>query len=165
MNFGLVRVIIHWSAGGRLASIIDKEHYHFMVQQDLQVVTGKLPPEANLAIVEGKPYAAHTKGMNTGSIGVSMCGMALAEPVPLKWGASPITADQVDATCALVAQLCRKYGIKVSRKTVLTHAEVQQILGAKQNGKWDIRCLPGDKTIRDAIEVGDVLRAKVQSHM
>ena len=162
---GLVRVVIHWTAGGRLASMIDKEHYHFMVQQDLQVVTGKLPPEANISIIAGKPYAAHTKGMNTGSIGVSLCGMANAQPVPLEWGPAPITAPQVDAMCALIAQLCRKYSIKVSRKTVLTHAEVQQTLGAAQNGKWDIRCLPGDMAIRDALVVGDALRAKVQAHL
>ena len=165
MNFGLVRVIIHWTAGGKSASVIDKEHYHFLVQQDLRVVTGELPPEANVSIIAGKPYAQHTKGMNTGSIGVSMCGMANAEPVPLEWGDAPITMPQVDATCALVAQLCKKYDIKVSRKSVLTHAEVQQTLGAKQNGKWDIRCLPGDSTIRDALVVGDVLRAKVQAHL
>lgn len=164
MNFGLVRIIIHWTAGGARASVIDKQHYHFLVQQNLQIVAGNLPPEANISASDGQ-YAAHTKGMNTGSIGVSLCGMANAQPTPLEWGPSPITAPQVAAMCALVAQLCKKYGIKVSRKTVLTHAEVQQTLGAPQNGKWDIRCLPGDTAIRDALVVGDVLRSKVQAHL
>ena len=62
---------------------------------------------------------------------------------PFNAGRYPITPAQVDALARLCADLCRDYTIPVTRKTVLTHAEVQPTLGITQRGKWDVSWLPG----------------------
>ncbi len=157
---GLKRIIMHWTAGPHSATDLDREHYHFIVEGDGNVVHGKLRPEDNINTSDGK-YAAHTLSLNTGSIGVSVAAMAGAKETPFSWGSAPITEAQVHRLCALVRTLCAKYGIPVTRETVLSHAEVQPTLRVKQRGKWDIACLPGDKVIRDPVRVGDILRAKI----
>ncbi len=160
----LKRIILHWSAGGAKASDLDREHYHFAVQQDGAVVAGKYKPEDNISASDGR-YAAHTRSCNTGSIGISLCGMAGAVERPFNAGTAPITAAQVDAFCALAARLCKQYGIPVTRQTVLTHAEVQPTLGIAQRGKWDICWLPGMAAPGNPVAVGDTLRRKIETAM
>ncbi len=92
-----------------------------------------------------------------------MCGMRDAIEMPFSAGPSPLTEVQVDATCALVAELCRAHGIPVTRETVLTHAEVQPTLGVRQLGKWDITRLPHRPDLVGAYPVGDYLRSKVKA--
>lgn len=157
---GLTRIIIHWTGGGPKASVLDKAHYHFLYQQGGSVVAGDLPPEENIR-TDDSIYGAHTRAMNTGSIGVSFCGMSLAQPVPLFVGPHPLTMPQIEAGCRHIAALARRYGIAVDRRTILTHAEVQPTLGVRQAGKWDIRWLPGMKSIGDAVQIGDKLRAMI----
>jgi N-acetyl-anhydromuramyl-L-alanine amidase AmpD len=154
---GLQRIIMHWTAGGRSASGLDKEHYHFIVQQDGAVVSGKFKPEDNISTGDGK-YAAHTLNCNTGSIGVALCGMAGATERPFNAGLHPIRWPQIAVMCSLIAKLCHQYGIPVTRQTVLSHAEVQPTLGIKQKGKWDIAWLPGWTAPIDPGGVGDRLR-------
>lgn len=155
------RVIMHWTGGGYRASKTDKRHYHEIVESDGTRVLGDFLPEANLKIKSGK-YAAHTRKMNTGSIGLAMAAMRDAVEVPYKEGQNPITRKQFDAFCAMVAEYCDTYGIKVTRKTVLTHAEVQETLGVWQRAKWDITILPSLNAPCDAIEVGDAIRKRVK---
>ena len=157
---GLRRVILHWTAGAGKPSGLDREHYHFLVARDGAVTEGRFGPEANINPVRGA-YAAHTLNCNTGSIGVALCGMVGAVERPFSAGAAPLTDLQVEAACALVRSLCRKYGITVSRQTGLSHAEVQPTLGIKQRGKWDIAWLPGMTAVGDPVDVGDRLRRKV----
>jgi N-acetylmuramoyl-L-alanine amidase len=154
------RIIIHWTAGTHNVSKIDREHYHFIIAGDGTVANGNKPPEANLSTKDGE-YAAHTLGCNTGSIGVSLAAMAGAIQRPFSAGQYPITRTQLDALAGLVSALCQKYGIPVTRETVLTHAEVQPTLGIKQRGKWDIAWLPGDAGVSDPVLVGDHIRAVV----
>lgn len=161
---GLVRIIGHWSGGGWKASTLDLEHYQFVVEGDGTVVEGKYSPEDNIRVTDGI-YGAHTLNLNTGSIGVAMAAMVGANERPLTWGRAPLTAVQVDAFCQLLARLCMQYRIPVTRRTVLTHAEVWPTLGIRQRNKWDITCLPGDTAVRSAIVVGDELRAKVAEYM
>jgi N-acetyl-anhydromuramyl-L-alanine amidase AmpD len=157
---GLVRIVMHWTAGGANASGLDRSHYHFMVQQDGTTVAGTLKPEDNISASDGR-YAAHTRGCNTGAIGIAMCGMMGAVERPFNAGKAPMQAKQVDAFCRLAADLCRRYGIPVTRQTVLTHAEVQPTLGIAQAGKWDICWLPGMAGPGDPITVADRLRAEI----
>ena len=159
---GLKRIIIHWTAGGHKASVIDKEHYHFIVEGDGQIVPGIHTPEDNIS-VNDRIYGAHTRALNTGSIGVACAAMVGSTDSPLNWGRQPLTPAQIESMCRLVADLCEKYAIPVTRRTVLTHAEVFPTLGIKQAGKWDIRCLPGDTKLRPAVEVGDVLRKRIEA--
>ena len=158
---GLSRVIIHWTGGGWKASSLDLKHYQFVVEGDGTVVAGVHSPEDNIRTTD-KIYGAHTLNLNAGSIGVAMAAMAGAKDRPFSWGSHPLTSLQVDATCRLAWDLCRRYRIPVTRQTVLTHAEVQPTLGIRQRGKWDIRCLPGDRAVRDAVVVGDELRAQIK---
>jgi N-acetyl-anhydromuramyl-L-alanine amidase AmpD len=160
----LKRIVLHWSAGGNTPSALDRQHYHFIVGGDGAVVRGLHAPEANIAPKKGA-YAAHTLNLNTGSIGVAMAGMAGAVERPFNAGRSPLTAVQVDAFVRLVAQLCRQYGIPVTRETVLSHAEVQPTLKVQQRGKWDINWLPGMTAPGNPVAVGDTLRARITAAM
>ncbi|PZQ99217.1 MAG: N-acetylmuramoyl-L-alanine amidase [Cereibacter sphaeroides] len=157
---GLTGIVMHWTAGGPRASALDRQHYHFMVQQDCQIIAGIHAPEANIAPKQGA-YAAHTLNANTGRIGVALCGMMGAGEAPFTAGQAPINEDQVYAFCKMIAGLAKKYGIKVDRQHVLSHAEVQPTLGIKQRGKWDITWLPGMAHPDNPVKVGDQLRAKI----
>lgn len=155
------RIIVHWTAGPNYATALDKAHYHLMIEGDGAVKRGNHPITANAAPLRAD-YAAHTARCNTGSIGVSLCGMAGAVERPFSAGASPITAAQWAALAGVLAQLCRTYRISVRPETVLTHAEVQPTLGIAQAGKWDIAALPFDPDFpRDARKVGDRMRSEV----
>ncbi len=158
-NTGLRRIVMHWTAGTHSMSDIDKKHYHFVIDGNGNVVACDHVPEDNIAPVRGQ-YAAHTLNLNSGSIGVSLCAMSGAKERPFNAGKYPVTEEQVEALVKLVAELCRKYGIEVSRETVLSHAEVQPTLGVKQRGKWDFTWLPGVDA-KGAVAVGDVVRERI----
>lgn len=164
----LSRIIWHWTAGGSKASATDRRHYHFIIEGDGTVVRGNHAPEANRRIAapnDSSTYAAHVAGLNTGSIGISLCGMRNAVERPFTPGPSPITRAQIDALVTLTAELCKKYDIPVMRETTLSHAEVQPTLKVNQRGKWDITWLPGRTGPGDPVEIGDKLRAKVREAM
>ena len=158
-------IVFHWTAGQNKASDLDRSHYHVLIEGDGKHVRGVPSIDLN-SLPEKKPgYAAHTLNCNTGFIGVSLCGMAGAVEIPFSAGKQPITRVQWDELANVLAQLCKRYGIKVSRKTVLSHAEVQTNLGIKQKGKWDIARLPFDTSIQGAVAIGDQMRAMVQSKL
>lgn len=154
------RVIVHWTAGANRASATDRRHYHIIVNGDGSLVRGNFSIADNVRVVKGR-YAAHTRGTNPGSIGVALAGMHGAVERPFNPGRSPINKVQWDAMVRVVAQLCRVYGIAVSARTTLTHAEVQGTLGRPQSGKWDIAILPFDRTFNTAKKVGDRMRAEI----
>jgi hypothetical protein len=158
------RIIWHWTGGAHKANDSDKRHYHFIIEGDGAVVAGNHPPEANAVIRnpnDGSTYAAHTRGLNTGSIGIALAAMRGATERPFNAGASPITPAQVDALVALTARLCGQYAIPVQYDTVLSHAEVQRTLKVAQRGKWDITWLPSMTRVGDPVAIGDGLRDRV----
>lgn len=157
---GLKRIVMHWTAGTYTASGLDRKHYHFLVDGKGEVVPGIHPPEHNIDVSKGN-YAAHTLNCNTGAIGVAIAAMGNASEHPFVSGVYPITAKQVDVFVKVVANLCKAYGIEVTRKTVLTHAEVEPTLGIKQRGKWDITWLPGMEKPGDPVKIGDHLRERI----
>jgi hypothetical protein len=159
---GLSRIILHWTAGGGFPTAEDREHYHFLIDRDGYKADGDLPPEANVSTKDGE-YAAHTLNCNTGSIGISFCGMMGAIERPFSPGPSPLTHAQIDAGCEFIVTLAAKYGIPITPQTVLTHAEVQPTLGIAQRGKWDITWLPGMKAPGNPVEVGNQLRALIRA--
>lgn len=161
---GLHRIIIHWPASGEGASQSDRQHYHAIVTHDLRVVLGDLKPEANVNTVDGR-YVAHTRALNTGSIGVAIDGMIGANERPFNPGPAPFTEPMVNLLAETVADLCLTYDIPLSRWTVLTHAEVEPTLGVWQRQKWDVTWLPGMDGPGDPIEVGDRLRELVRGLM
>lgn len=159
------RIIFHWTAGQNKASDLDREHYHILIEGDGKLVRGKPSIALNGEPKAKAGYAAHTLNCNTGSIGVSLCGMAGAVESPFNPGKQPITRMQWEALAAVLAQLCKRYAVPVDRKTVLSHAEVQPTLKITQRGKWDISRLPFDTSIQGAIAIGDQMRAMVKSRL
>jgi N-acetyl-anhydromuramyl-L-alanine amidase AmpD len=121
------RIVIHWTAGTHKPSATDRKHYHYIVGGDGEVVDGDLPVAANEST--NTEYAAHTRGLNTGSIGVSFAAMHGAKQRPFSAGKYPITEEQVDAMTRLVSDLSARYDIPIMSETILTHAEVEPTLG------------------------------------
>jgi len=156
------RIIWHWSAGLHTPSNLDREHYHFIIDGEGKVHPGKWPVAANEKPVKGQ-YAAHTLNCNTGSIGIAVAAMAGAVERPFDAGRFPITQKQVTALVELARDLGKQYGIPVTPETMLSHAEVQPVLGIKHRGKWDITWLPGMAIPGDPVAVGNKLRAMVKA--
>ena len=155
------RIIAHWTAGSYKVSALDREHYHFIVSGDGEIVKGDHDVSDNVNTGDGD-YAAHTRGCNTGSIGISLACMAGAEESPFDPGAFPMNRTQWDAMIRAIAQLCVFYDIPVMANTVLSHAEVQGTLGIKQAGKWDYTRLAFDPGIKGAKACGDRMREEVR---
>jgi hypothetical protein len=158
------RIIVHWTAGTNTANGLDKEHYHIMIEGGGGLIRGSHTIADNESAADGR-YAAHTRGCNTGSIGVSLCGMAGATEVPFNAGSYPITMKQWGVLPGVLSDLCRRYAINPAPTTVLTHAEVQGTLGIAQAGKWDITRLPFDPDLRGAKAIGDQMRAAVKARL
>jgi hypothetical protein len=156
------RVIVHWTAGSYTASSLDREHYHALIEGDQNVVRGKHSIADNEVVGKKSTdrYAAHTRGANTGSIGISMCASAGATEAPYSPGRFPLTEAQWQRAAEVTASLCKRYDIPVTDKTVLTHAEVQVNLGIAQSGKWDIAKLPFGN-LMTAKACGDDFRRRV----
>ena len=158
------RIILHWTAGSHAASSVDREHYHLLIEGDGRVVFGDYEISDNESVADNR-YAAHTRNLNTGSIGVAVCAMLDARQVPFDPGKYPITEAQVQTLVREVARLAKGYGIPITRQTVLSHAEVQPTLGVAQAGKWDIAWIPGWKNATNPVAVGDHLRALIRAEM
>lgn len=161
---GLFRIVWHWSAGTHKVSDLDRLHYHFIIAGDGAVTAGQFSPEDNISASDGR-YAQHTHNANTGAIGVAVAAMSGAKEAPFTAGAWPVTEAQVTALVGLTADLCRRYGIDVTPRTVLSHAEVQPTLGIAQAGKWDIAWLPGMAKPGDPVGIGNILRGRVLHNM
>lgn len=158
------RIIMHWTAGDDEITDDDRKHYHEIVNREGWRMLGIHKPEANLNPKKGR-YAAHTRALNTGSIGLAMDAMKFAREHPFDIGPEPITITQLRAFVGMVAEYCDTYKIEVTRRTVLTHAEVQPTLGVWQRGKWDICWLPGMTKANDPIDVGDALRRMISQEL
>ncbi|WP_104019140.1 peptidoglycan-binding domain-containing protein [Roseovarius nitratireducens] len=158
------RTITHWTAGGGRASAVDLRHYHRLTEFDGTYVKGNEAIEDNIVTSDGD-YAAHTLHLNTGSMGLAMCGMRGAQESPFDAGPSPITEKQFERHCALLAALHIEYAVPVTPETCLTHAEVEPRLGVKQRGKWDLTRVPHRPELRGAFAVGDYMRGRVRAYM
>ena len=154
------RIICHWTAGAHTANATDLNYYHILIEGDGELCRGVYSIKDNVNTGDGR-YAAHTKNCNTGSIGISLCGMAEATESPFSAGKYPINEKQWQTLARAIVDLCERYAIPVTRSTVLSHAEVQPTLGIAQSGKWDIARLPWDASVQGPIPVGDRMRAMV----
>lgn len=158
-NCSMARIICHWTAGKHKASNNDRYHYHILIEEDGRLVRGTHTIKDNVSTSDDK-YAAHTKGTNTGSIGVSVCCMSGAKSSPFNAGNYPMTKRQWDVMIDVVRDLCRRYNITPQPHTVLGHGEVQKNIGTQQSGKWDPMKLPWEPNLTYA-EVGQLLRHSV----
>lgn len=158
-NCAMKRVIIHWTAGGHRATDLDTAHYHILIESDGKLVKGSHSIRDNVSTADNR-YAAHTRGLNTGSIGVSACCMLGARERPFAPGRFPLTKTQWKVMAHVVAELCDFYSIPVTKQTVLGHGEVESTLGITQGGKWDPMVLPWDTSMTRR-QVGSQFRAMV----
>ena len=130
----LNKITIHWTAGLYSPNNTDRLHYHFLVDNNGNIYTGKYVPLDNINCKDGK-YAAHCGGGNTGNIGIALCGMYDSR--------FPITRKQIEACCKKVAELSKQYGIPIDSKHIFTHAEFGQANPHTTSyGKIDIDKLP-----------------------
>ena len=155
------RIIIHWTAGANKPNTHEKECYHYLVDTEAVVHKGKYTPEDNLDCTDGK-YAQHTGGGNTGSVGVALCGMFTPQhDRNVRNTKYPITKIEFEKAMLLVAQLCEKYKLPITEKTVLTHYEFGRAHpNTKSADKIDITYLPCYPKLQ-AGEIGRFIRSKV----
>lgn len=156
-------IVVHWTGGTHNASGDDRKHYHVLIEGSAKLVRGTPSIALNPRSGVKKGYAAHTRGLNSGWIGVSLCCMGGATERPFSSGKYPMTRGQWDMLPYALADLCRWYKIPVGPRTVLSHAEVQRTLGKPQSGKWDISRLSFDPSIVGATACGDIMRASTSS--
>lgn len=157
------RIIVHWTAGGPVPTSYEKERYHFLVDSLGKIHLGKFKPEANLVCREGL-YAMHAGGGNTGSIGISMCGMAGFRNKNNQ-GNFPITKVQFEATMKYCAELAKKYNIAITDETAMTHYEFGQAHPrTTSHGKIDIIFIPPYPWISKD-DVGSFIRSKIRWYL
>ncbi|WP_057461302.1 N-acetylmuramoyl-L-alanine amidase [Pseudovibrio sp. POLY-S9] len=157
---GLHRIHLHWTGGG--AGIIDLElmHYNEVIDHEGKVHSGKYPVTMQAAYAVGKA-ASHTLNANSGAIGLAIDCMADAIEQPFSAGSAPMTTSQLKVLTERAAYYCEMFDIPVTRYSVLSHAEIQRILGINQKRKWDICWIPGMQAPDDPILVGDKIREMI----
>jgi hypothetical protein len=161
-----VRVVLHWTAGAYRVSELDRSHYHVILQddaalkqgEDVRPVRGRFSIADNDRTGDGR-YAAHTRGLNGHSVGLSIACMAGAVQGGAH-GRYPMTRRLWERLAQGAAEVCRHYGIPVTPHTVLQHGEVQRQLGVAQRGKWDCCELSFDRSL-SPVEVCEQFRRKV----
>lgn len=117
----LQRIIFHWTVSCNTPNATDLQHYHFLIDREGKVYSGKCVPEDNINCNDGK-YAAHTGGGNTGSIGISYVGMFGYNGRDIASTKYPLTKTQMEAGFKLAAELCKKYKLNLADPmTIQTH--------------------------------------------
>lgn len=168
------RLILHWTAGPRRATDHDLCSYHYLIEDQGQVrLKAGVPVERNDRDVRGFPsycsdssigYAAHTRAFNSGSIGLSVCGMASAvDKRPegkVEPGPAPMTQNQIKSLIGTSFSLLKMYDLPVRQDTIFTHYEAEALHNVPQRGKWDITWIPGKSLGRD--EAGPWIREQVK---
>lgn len=154
------RIIFHWTAGAHKPNDSDRRAYHFLIDGAGNITRGIPSIAANSGSLQ-PGYAAHTRNLNTDSIGIGLCCMGGAREHPFHAGTWPMKREQIDAMIKLAQHLGKRYNIPVDRKTMLSHAEVQSTLDVRQNGKWDFTRFPFMPEMSGAHVVGDWLRKQI----
>ena len=161
-NASMKRIILHWTGGGYKANSIDKAAYHILIEDTGNLVRGSRSIKDNTSTSDGV-YAMHTRKLNTGSIGVSVCCM-LGATSPSNLGSVLMLKKQFDTMVEVTAELCDFYDIPVTPRTVLGHVEVESVLSIPQRGKWDpwvLSWMPG----KTPSQIGDEFRNLVTAKL
>lgn len=153
---------MHWTAGTYECNDFCKSKYHFLIGKNGEVYEGKFKPEDNLNTADGK-YAPHVAKWNTGSIGVSYCGMAGYSYPDKNSTKYPLLQKQMESGFKKIAQLCKQY--KISPDNVYTHYEVSLMRPDTGNdGKQDIKFIPYEPNLAKE-NIGNFIRNKVRWYL
>lgn len=168
------RCILHWTAGRNVASDLDRQHYHILIEsreteaggEVLRYVAG-VPIASNMRqLGPGDEYAAHTRGFNSFSVGVTVCGMLGAVERPFHPGPHPITPLQVKGLVDICVQLAVVYDLAPTEDHFFTHPEAETIHGRPQAGKWDLDRWPHPRTVEWQNEnIGPWLRQEMSERI
>ncbi len=162
-------ISLHWTAGDYLTVY---PAYHFCVSGEREpLVHHTHDLRENMRDVRAEPslpYAAHTRGRNSWSIGIALA--AMRDATPADFGAFPLTEPQLDAMCRVAATLARTYAIDPA--AIRTHAEAALEDGYFGAGgddlRWDIaRLRPGRAPLQpaEAVATGDWFRTRITALM
>ena len=157
-------ISLHWTAGD-YSTVYPAYHYCLRGMSEIEVVaTNDLRGNMrDLRLASTEPYAMHTAGRNSWSIGLAVCAMAGATPAA--FGAFPLTEAQIDGLCAVARRLAGVYGIPLA--AIRTHAEAaldDGYFGDGDDQRWDIaRLAPRAEPLseHDATATGSLLRARI----
>lgn len=161
---GINRIHWHWTGSSYSVTWDVRRRYNNVFDKDGNEYDGGAPAQQQAAYMPYKVGVSHTLSGNTGAIGLAVAAMGNASEGGgrVDQGKWPLTWEGIDAMLKKTMDYCKVFGIKVSPWTTLTHAEVQTNIGIRQNGKWDIRCLPDNPTkLLGTKECGDILRARM----
>jgi len=158
-------ISLHWTAHDYDAVF---PAYHFcLTRPDDVLVHHTHDLRANMRDVRldpSSPYAAHTRGRTSWSIGISIA--AMADSTPSDFGAYPLTEPQLEAMCQVAARLAAFYAIDVA--AIRMHAEAALADGYFGAGsdelRWDIaRLRPSNEPLQpsEATRTGDWFRSRV----
>jgi len=154
------RIILHWTAGTYYPTEFERQYYHYLIDKDGKIYNGIYSPEDNLNCNDGN-YAAHTGGGNTGSVGLAMCAM-YGFKSSKNVGKFPITPIQLESCLEFCSRLCKKYSLKISPATVMTHYEFgKNNPKTTSSGKIDIIYLPPYSWVAKE-DIGSFIRSKVR---
>jgi hypothetical protein len=158
-------ISLHWTAYDYEA-VFPAYHYCLQGVSDV-IVAATHDLRANMRDLRrdpSSPYAAHTAGRNSFSIGLAVCGMGDARPN--HFGQYPLAEAQIAALCAVARRLAVAYAIPLA--AIRTHAEAALEDGYFGAGgddeRWDIARLaarPDSLTADEATQTGDALRARI----
>ena len=158
-----MKITCHWTAGTYTPSLLDKEHYHYIVgYKDNKpfIVKGRYAVEDNFNCSDGR-YAAHCGGGNSNNIGIAVACMH-AYKSPQQQGDYPMKQAQFEKMCRLIAEVAHKYNIPIDKDHVFTHYEFGKAHPTTSSaGKIDITFLPFEPT-KKANEIGNYIRNKAQ---
>jgi hypothetical protein len=157
-------ISLHWT-GGDYVTVYPAYHFCLAGAREL-VVHHTHDLRENMRDVRDapdEPYAAHTRGRNSWSIGLAVAAMHDARPDD--FGTAPITPEQVEGLCVVAAHLARTYAIPIA--AIRTHAEAaleDGYFGDGDEQRWDIaRLLPAADALvpQEATQTGDAFRARI----
>ena len=138
-------VVLHWTGGGPRANSVDLAAYHFVVEADGTIRSGRWSVGANMRPVKGDAYARHTGGFNSFRIGISGAGM-LNYASRTSPGLHPLTETQVRRMTELAAYFLSLAALDPEDpRHLCTHREVwtlHGIKGTRNHQKTDIEFLP-----------------------
>jgi len=158
-------ISLHWTAADYEAVFAA---YHFCVRgvSEIEVVqTADLRGNMrDVRAAPSEPYAAHTAGRNSWSIGIAVCAMADARPDD--FGRYPLLEVQIAGLCTVARALAGAYAIPLA--AIRTHAEAaldDGYFGAGDDDcRWDIaRLEPSASPLapEEAVTIGNFLRQRI----